>query len=74
MNILQVIPYFNPKFGGDVNICYNISKELIRRGYDVTILTTDYNFDQKYADTIKEVPIISNKASISVLFLYILQK
>ena len=49
MKILQVISYFAPKFGGDVNVCYNISKKLVQLGHDVTIITTDYGFDPAFA-------------------------
>ncbi|HPM28097.1 MAG TPA: glycosyltransferase family 4 protein [bacterium] len=43
MNILHVIPYYEPAwgFGGPVIVCSNIVKELARRGYNVTVLTTD---------------------------------
>jgi glycosyltransferase involved in cell wall biosynthesis len=52
MKILQVISYFNPKFGGDVNVCVNISKELAKRNHEVTIITTDFGFDSQFADQI----------------------
>jgi glycosyltransferase involved in cell wall biosynthesis len=43
MNILQVVPYFPPAyaFGGPVNVVYSISKELVKRGHNVTVYTTD---------------------------------
>lgn len=53
MKILQVISYFNPKFGGDVNVCVNISKELAKRNHEVTIITTDFGFDSQFADQIR---------------------
>jgi glycosyltransferase involved in cell wall biosynthesis len=53
MKILQSIPYFNPKFGGDVNVCTNLSKELAKRNHEVTIITTDFDFDPRYADVIR---------------------
>lgn len=53
MKILQVISYFNPKFGGDVNVCTNLSKILAKRNHDVTIITTDFGFDSRYADDIR---------------------
>ena len=40
MNILQVIPRFNPILGGGVNVVLHVSKELSSRGHKVTILTT----------------------------------
>jgi glycosyltransferase involved in cell wall biosynthesis len=43
MNILQVVPYFPPAyaFGGPVRVAYSISKELAKRGHNVTVYTTD---------------------------------
>jgi glycosyltransferase involved in cell wall biosynthesis len=53
MKILQVISYFNPKFGGDVNVCTNLSKTLAKGNHEVTIITTDFHFDSQFADTIR---------------------
>lgn len=43
MKILQVIPYFVPAwdYGGPLRVCYELSKELVRRGQEVTVYTTD---------------------------------
>lgn len=43
MKILQVVPYFPPAyaFGGPVNVSYQISKELVKRGHEVVVYTTD---------------------------------
>jgi glycosyltransferase involved in cell wall biosynthesis len=54
MKILHVIPYFTPKRGGDVNVCYNLSKQLVKRGHEVTIITTDFEFDEDYAKSIEK--------------------
>lgn len=54
MRILHVIPYFTPKRGGDVNVCYMLSKHLVQRGHEVTILTTDFEFDKDYAKTLED--------------------
>ena len=53
MKILQVIEFFNPKFGGSVNVCFNLSNELAKLGHEITIITTDMEFDEKYAESIK---------------------
>jgi glycosyltransferase involved in cell wall biosynthesis len=53
MKILQAIPYFNPKFGGDFNVCTNLSKELAKDSHEVTIITTDFGFDSKSAEEIR---------------------
>jgi glycosyltransferase involved in cell wall biosynthesis len=54
MKILQVIAYFTPRKGGDVNVCYNISKQLAQRDHEVTIATSDYEFDKEYAASIEK--------------------
>ena len=43
MKILQVVPWFPPaySFGGPVIISYWISKELVRRGHEVVVCTTN---------------------------------
>ena len=43
MKILQVVPYFPPAygFGGPVYGAYQISRELARRGHEVTVYTSD---------------------------------
>jgi flavodoxin len=39
MKILQVIPAH--AYGGTVEVAYRISKELVRRGHEVTVYTSD---------------------------------
>jgi len=43
MKILQVIPYFVPAwdFGGPLPVCYELSKQLVKRGHEVAVWTTD---------------------------------
>jgi len=57
MKILQAISYFNPKFGGDVNVCINLSKEFVKKKHEVTIITTDFHFDSKFANSIQELGV-----------------
>jgi len=50
MKILQVVPYFPPAyaFGGPVKVAYQISKELIKKGHEVVVYTTDVkDFDSR---------------------------
>lgn len=54
MKILQVIPRFNPNLGGGVHVVYNLSKQMTKRGHEVTIITTDYGYDEEYAKTIRK--------------------
>jgi len=57
MKILQVIAYFSPKFGGDINVCSNLSKELAKGNHEVTIITSDFGFDSQYANTIRDAGV-----------------
>jgi len=57
MKILQVIQFFAPQFGGTVTSVYNISKELSKQGHDVTIITTDLEFDEKYSKSIEKLRV-----------------
>jgi len=43
MRILQVIPYFHPAyaFGGPVKVAYQISRELVKRGHELIVYTSD---------------------------------
>jgi len=43
MKILQILPYFVPAwdYGGPLQVCYALSKQLVRRGHEVTVYTTD---------------------------------
>lgn len=54
MKILQVIPFFSPKYGGTVNSTYILSKGLSKAGHDVTILTTNIDYDEEYIETIEK--------------------
>ncbi|NQE54754.1 D-inositol-3-phosphate glycosyltransferase [ANME-1 cluster archaeon GoMg3.2] len=55
MRILQVIHYFSPLHGGgSVNSAYNLSKQLAKRGHDVTIITTDFEFDDEYIKSVEK--------------------
>lgn len=71
MKILQIISSFKPSRAGDSNICANLSQVLVERGHKVTIITTNFNFDTKYAETMDDVEIIPFKCIANLgLFLY----
>ena len=72
MNILQVIPYFSPNRGGDVKVCHDLSKLLIGKGHKVTIATTDFEFDEEYAESItKEGGTVVPFRCVSDTFLFL---
>lgn len=43
LKILQVVPYFYPAwaYGGIPRVVYELSREMVRKGHDVTVYTTD---------------------------------
>lgn len=56
MRILQVIPFFTASRGGSVVVLHNLSKQLVNRGHEVTIITTDFEFDENYASNLNVMP------------------
>lgn len=71
MNILQVIPYFAFTRGGDVNVCYNLTKELTRMGHNVTILTTTFDYNKEDTDTIANLTMVPIEYKFNLaLFIY----
>jgi glycosyltransferase involved in cell wall biosynthesis len=54
MKILQVVPFFSPKFGGSVTVPYQLSKELAKKDHDVTVITSDFGLDQNYIKEIEQ--------------------
>ena len=49
MKICNIVPFLAPHFGGVVDRCFHITKELIKMGHSVTLCTSDYQFDDGYA-------------------------
>lgn len=73
MKVLEVIPRFNPRHGGGVNVAYNYSKFLARRGHQVTLVTTDIEFPEDFANTLRAegVEVIPFHARFDLaLFIY----
>lgn len=67
MNILQVVSYFPPAyaFGGPAKVVHLISKELVKRGHNVTVYTTDAMSPTKRLN----VPRIANVDGIQVHYM-----
>lgn len=58
LKILQVVPYFYPAwaYGGIPRVAYELSRELVRKGHDVTVYTTDVlDRDSRCGEAGKEV-------------------
>ena len=59
MRILQIIHYFSPLHGGgSIDAAYNLSKHLAERGDEVTIFTTDFEFDKEYIQSLDGVRVV----------------
>jgi glycosyltransferase involved in cell wall biosynthesis len=54
VKILHVIPFFSEKFGGSVVSVYRDSKEFALRGHEITIITTQYGFNEEYANKLRQ--------------------
>jgi len=73
MKILQVLQFFSPSFGGTVTTLYDLSKELVKLGHEVTVITTDFKLDHDYVKSIEKegVKVISFKCTFHFAsFLY----
>lgn len=71
MKILQVIPYFSFARGGDVNVCYNLSKQLTMQNHEVTILTTRFDYDKEDTDLIDNLKMVPVDYKFNLaLFIY----
>lgn len=71
MNILQVIPYFAFTRGGDVNVCYNLTKQLTQSGHNVTILTTTFDYNKEDTDNIENLTMVPIEYKFNLaLFIY----
>jgi len=65
VKVLQVIGSFPPaySYGGPLGVTYRISKELVRRGHDVTVFTTDV-YDAKSRLTFQQNPMIMDGINV----------
>lgn len=60
MNILQIVPYFLPYQGGQERHIYHLSKELIKKGHRVTIITSNYPISEK-SEIFEGIQILRHK-------------
>jgi glycosyltransferase involved in cell wall biosynthesis len=73
VKILQVIQFFNPSKGGSVIFPFNLSRDLVKKGHEVTLLTTDYDFSDSLRFSLEEygVKIVPIHCQINISeFLY----
>jgi glycosyltransferase involved in cell wall biosynthesis len=71
MKILQVFDWFSPKHGGGtVDLMYEFSHGLEQRGHKVGILTSDFELDMKYIESLTRIEVftLANKFAFSGIF------
>ena len=71
MKILQVTPFFSPLMGGAAEVPYQVSKELVKRGHQVTVYTSDYKLTRDYIDSAPSVRVRPFKTWLSTASFYI---
>ena len=57
MKILQVAQFFSPVHGGSAEAPYQLSKELEKRGHEITVYASGYKSSQEYINSISEVTV-----------------
>jgi glycosyltransferase involved in cell wall biosynthesis len=65
MKILQVIPYFDFAYGGQVTIALGLSKKLAEKEHEVYICTTDIKKNGGYLDDKRKIYFDCDKIKIS---------
>jgi glycosyltransferase involved in cell wall biosynthesis len=71
MKILQVVPFFSPVHGGSAIAPYYISRELAKRGHEVTIFTSDYKLSREWVQSLRQVKVYPFKTRLSWAKFYV---
>ncbi|MFC1918895.1 glycosyltransferase [Chloroflexota bacterium] len=71
MKILQVTNLFAPIHGGSAEVPYQLSRELARRGHELTIYTSDFRMSREYLDHLTEARIHAFKTRLNLAGLQI---
>ena len=61
MKILQVNPFFSSVHGGSAIAPYYLSRELAKRGHEVTVFTSDYKLSRDWVESSDQVKVYSFK-------------
>ncbi|KKI00371.1 hypothetical protein EO95_13935 [Methanosarcina sp. 1.H.T.1A.1] len=64
LNILMVCPYFFPELGGLENYEYNVAKQMVRKGHNVTVLCSTRN-DVDSIEQIYGIKVIRHKPNFT---------
>jgi len=66
VKILQVIQFFSSNHGGSAVVPYELSKNLQKRGHEVTVLTTDFQLNNDFIDSLEGVEVIPFHCQLSI--------
>lgn len=66
MKILQVLQFFSPVHGGSAEAPYNLSRELVKRGHEVTIYTSDYKISHDYVSSLPGARVVPFKTWLTL--------
>jgi len=66
MKILQVIQFFSSNHGGSAVVPYELSKNLQKRGHEVTVLTTDFQLNNDFIDSLEGVEVIPFHCQLNI--------
>lgn len=58
MRILQVVQFFSPNHGGSAVVPYELSKHLRDAGHDVTVVTTDFEMNGDFINSLDGVEVL----------------
>ena len=61
MKIVQVTPYFAPHFGGVESHVFELSRELLKRGHEVTVVTSRYDRSLPAEETIGGLRVLRSR-------------
>lgn len=71
MRILQVMQFLTPTRGGSVTVPYDLIKALRKQGHEITLITTDFEYDPEYARALEGVEVLVFPCFANIgLFLY----
>ncbi|MCJ7770413.1 glycosyltransferase family 4 protein, partial [Candidatus Bathyarchaeota archaeon] len=68
---LEVVPFFSPVYGGSAISPYLVSKELAKRGHEVTVVTSDSNLSREWVKSSPGLEVLPFRTLMNVKELYV---
>jgi len=66
VKILQVTNFFSPVHGGSVVSPYQLSRQLAKKGHEVTIYASDFKLSRDYINSVPAVSVHSFRTWLSL--------